>query len=396
MENQYVSTYQALICQWSAELTQPELNVLLFVNERTLRYGKKRECIPMRHFLQGVVDKVGTRIIAGLRHNKNSIIKAYKSLRDRGLLLVSVGDNFKGTNEFAINFRKIVEGAAAMSKLNIGKKHKNEPKKEVEYDDFYDEGGVSERPSRGISGAQQGYLRGPANKNTYNKNTISKNTNSGQGPAEGIQEAVERAKARGLASAAKTSSTLKTRISQRALAAHWRLMVTKHHPGVAIPLAITPKQYGMFRNSLAANQLPVDLPDFIEWAVANWVEIVDYDFEWCTARPAPHIPTLSFFATMLKYFVSAYGNQQMRDSRKKQATDKSVRQAKQLKRQNDQLSSELENAKQALGTERQKAEQFKRVAADANRRLRVRASQPAATDIKIEDIDDLPEWDERG
>jgi hypothetical protein len=385
MESQYVHTYQALVTQWSEALSSAEYHLMLFINERTLRYGKTEESIPVRHFLEGVFNASGERIVAGVGHTKAAIIRAYQSLQEKGLIEITKGQRFNSTNIFVMQVGRILEGAKKLSKLKVPKK-----KKQAENDNQV----VSYDNRSGVVEAPQWCRRDTSISTHYNNKRNSKNSNSADVTA-GIAEALEKAKEKNAASAQRKVQTMATRgLSKQGVSALWRKLLVQYYPDATANLVVTPKQYGMLKASYEATNLPLPFPEFAEWAVANWQELIDYDFAWCKKSPPPRLPSLPFFASMLKYFANYHGNQHIRDTHRKVKSDDAAKKARKLSEQNERLKAELAASERGRTQEQARAEEFRKTAAKRKRELQSTAPQRMRpiSELNFHEVPDLPEW----
>lgn len=388
MNNQYVTVYQALVGQWSSELTQAQYHVLLFINERTLRYGKGKEKIPIRHFLEGVFAQTGDkrRVLAGVKHSKSTVTKACQALADLGLIGKAVGNDFNGTNVFAINVKRLIDGAAKLSN------RLKEPKRKKER--VANNLVVPQEHRGGSTEAQRGSSGAPNYKNTLSKNTLSKNTSSAS-PAAGIYLAVEKAKEKNALSLQKKTNRMASsgNVSMQGITALWKQLLLKHYPDVSTNLVVTPRQYGMFKASYSSTNMPIPITEFMEWAVANWQELIDHDFAWCKKTPPPRLPSLPFFSGMFKYFVTAHGNQQVRVTHRKGNQDQSVKKTRRLEQSNESLQAQLRSTQEELGRSQAESATHQRTAAKRKRIIkRTKVQAVPINELRFEDIEELPEW----
>lgn len=83
----YFAVMKTIIRQWARELTSSEFKVLLFINERTLRFGKATEYIPINHFVHGVIN-AGTEevLVSGIGLKRTAIKTAITTLKERDII----------------------------------------------------------------------------------------------------------------------------------------------------------------------------------------------------------------------------------------------------------------------------------------------------------------------
>lgn len=108
----YVPVHKAIMDHWIAVVGINAGAVLMFVNERTLRYGKQSERIPRRHFLNGVRSKSGDVIHAGLPMGKTTLLKSIEVLELENLLLIREERYRHSGNRYAIDTDIILARAA--------------------------------------------------------------------------------------------------------------------------------------------------------------------------------------------------------------------------------------------------------------------------------------------
>ena len=79
---------KTIVRQWTSELTPSEFEVLLFINERTLRFGKTTENIPISHFVHGLQNKkTGEIIVSGLGIGRTAVKGAITTLTEKNLII---------------------------------------------------------------------------------------------------------------------------------------------------------------------------------------------------------------------------------------------------------------------------------------------------------------------
>lgn len=105
----YVPVVQALVSYWLGEIPLSQTSILLYVNERTLRYGKMSEEINRTHFLQGVRDSQGGLIHNGLKLQHTTLWKHIKELEDRALLRIEHKPRKQEGNIYALSITNIME-----------------------------------------------------------------------------------------------------------------------------------------------------------------------------------------------------------------------------------------------------------------------------------------------
>lgn len=287
----YVSVSQAIDTQLVSDLTRSEYMVLRFINERTLRYQKEWEFIPMRHFLNGVFSGEGKRVHAGLPYAKATIIKAYQSLIEKGFLAKEDGTR----NKFMIDYEHLLEVAGNMSLAITGLKKSRQGKTgTVTKGTTTPHQTVTKRPSPSIKEQKiqsTGYPDASAPDSPEEEGETLESV---------LQETIDAGRNRMRQRANKVS----TNITMSNVKAAWTQANLKHRKGRVIA-SITRKELGRLRKAFHTNTIPIGLNEFLDWAVENWNSIGGKEMKWVKDFPAT--PDIGFFSTMFKHFVQAYG-----------------------------------------------------------------------------------------
>lgn len=379
MRSLYVESIHAIMNQWRSELKPAELDVLYFINERTVRYNKFEEIITINQFTDGVFTYSGERIIAGLRRDRRTIVKAYHRLEELGLITIEkVVDKFKTLNKFAINCKTIIERAHAMA-LKIGKKHKG-----VQNDTK--EGGRITTGGRGVQ-PLGGEAHNHSN-NTYSKKTNKKTTDT-RSTRDSVEEVIQQTIDRQREKQHEKAMKANTNFTMNNVLALWKECMNKHHTGCVVP-NVTRKDYAVLRNSYNANSIPIPLNEFIEWVIENWQSLKDNELNWVKDFPA--VPSLRTLGYLYQYFVRAYGELEARrnkETARLKRAGATNRVDKKRAEESERKVKELENKLREAQTEK---EHFRRMATE-NNRTRVRKA-PSGTlkshsELNFEDIEEL-------
>jgi hypothetical protein len=337
--------------QWRSVLSPAEVEVLYYINERTTRYDKEVEKIPLKHFIEGVYTREGIRIIAGLNRNKSTIIKAYQQLQEKGLIVVKKVGAIVKRNTFAINFKKLIEGAYEMAgSLKVGKKYKESQQ-------------VTQRNSGGSLRGTQGVTQRNPIKYTdvvstgKTQDTDSRLQRDDNSLAENIDKAINRqqGKMREKASKAETNFT-----AQNVLAL-WKEKMIVHHGRAVVP-SVTRKDFAVLRNNFHANSLPIPLPEFFDWAIANWSLLKDNELKW--VKDMPLLPSLRTFGNLYQYFVRAYGEFHLRTKNETARLLKVGSSNRADKRRADDSDAKVRELTHALQKEQRERGHYQRIAAE--------------------------------
>ena len=83
-------------------LTPDEFLVLMFIYDRTVRFNKRQENIPYRHFMEGINDREGRCVATRVGISKTNLLNAIRHLFQKGIIYTDNTD-FGGSNIYSIN-----------------------------------------------------------------------------------------------------------------------------------------------------------------------------------------------------------------------------------------------------------------------------------------------------
>jgi len=104
----YTQVPDELFDELLSELSGAELKVLLYVIRRTFGFKKDSDLISLSQMVNGIEKKDGTILDKGTGLHKDSVIKAAKSLVEKGILLKTLKNSAKHgftATEYALNIR---------------------------------------------------------------------------------------------------------------------------------------------------------------------------------------------------------------------------------------------------------------------------------------------------
>jgi len=105
----YVPVYQQILNRWLVEVGINSGLVLLFITERTLRWGKEWEYIPQRHFIFGVTDvRTGEALHSGLPVSKSTLWACLSDVEERGLVGTMKGKGTSRGNRYCVHVERIL------------------------------------------------------------------------------------------------------------------------------------------------------------------------------------------------------------------------------------------------------------------------------------------------
>lgn len=100
---------QTIISYWMGELPLQQTSLLLYINERTLRYGKAIEHINRSHFLTGVKDKQGRVLHNGVNVAHPTLWKYIKAVEENGLVRVVHQPRNRRGNGYSLALEEIMK-----------------------------------------------------------------------------------------------------------------------------------------------------------------------------------------------------------------------------------------------------------------------------------------------
>jgi len=122
----YRDTLHSVYEKWADFLSANEQLTLLWLINRTTRYGKRGERIPTRHFEHGICSRDGTCTSGPLRIARRTYTLAIRSLEDLGIVVrYGVDQARKGPNRpaiiYEIKFKVVIKGHPDMGKLKLSR-----------------------------------------------------------------------------------------------------------------------------------------------------------------------------------------------------------------------------------------------------------------------------------
>jgi hypothetical protein len=306
----YCSFFKSINGFLRLDLTNAEFHTLLFIGERTIRYNKLEEKIPLRHFLTGVYDKTGQLLLGHVSLSKTSLLKGIKSLHRRGFIALS-----HCTESGAGIYRLVVENiekAVAM----IRETSARTTKKWFRNNEVEDVATKSERGSTLVPGVGNfGTTKDTDRELQKDQKPTSLSSAAVEPAVVSVKKKVEeiRQKYRETRERKKDELHLtREGFRQDAFIAAWVSSCETHKEtyfGDKVPLVSpTRKELAIFKNSLTGLALPAGFKAgaFIEWCVLYWNTVQEERFYWMTNPPAPLAPDLRFFMRFIRDFYAIY------------------------------------------------------------------------------------------
>lgn len=259
------------------KFTRSEKAVLDFLVNRTLRYNKTSENVPMRHMTNGI-----PKVIAPVGYSRRTIMSALQGLRDKGFIRI-FRRKAKGGRVLASKF----EIASKMSKLKISKKHRAKGS---------DEGAMVAQHKEDID-------RSPSSSSF---GTITRSsTRAVHALTKGVKEYSKSRRTR-------NAVRLRGNIQTGNVTCAWKHLCMEY--GMERPTftkAVAGRVTGQLRNVEDAIDDPYD---FMEWCIQNWNMIKRSEFKkWGFVKPSPDIAVWGYVITQ---FASMYQTREFYDKQK--------------------------------------------------------------------------------
>jgi len=338
----------------SSSLTDAEYRVVRFVYQRTIKFGKTHEIIPLRHLLSGVTDREGNLIHAGLPYSASTIRRALRGLFSRQIIL---------------KFEK--KGHAPSIGLGF-------------LDRFEDQNYMQIAPKGGHSCEQGGWSRvtggsGHSCEHPINRENITmrKVTAGNAVPASlvglGVSSSAKTKEAREKRKLKKTATAYETVFSDA-----WRSVYDDRGP-----TRWTVADLGIIKNALARLPASVDRAKFIEAIVFGWDQIMKSRFGWMKNRPSR--PAVRFIARHVDVLYDAYSSGDDDPNKPIKAKYVSPADDKALK----EKEAEIRNLKKKLDN----LTKIVRDGETSARRIRLKKTRTRLATRPITFDDTLPEYD---
>lgn len=257
--------------------TRSEKAVLDFLVNRTLRYNKTSENVPMRHMTNGI-----PKVIAPVGYSRRTIMSALQGLRDKGFIRI-FRRKAKGGRVLASRF----EIANKMSKLRISKKHRAKES---------DEGAV-------VACHKEDIDRSPSSSSF---GTITRSsTRAVHALTKGIKDYSKSRRTR-------NAVRLRGNIQQGNVTCAWKHLCLEY--GMQTP-TFTKAVAGRVTGQLRQVENAIDDPyDFMEWCIENWNLIKRSEFKkWGFVKPNPDIAVWGYAITQ---FVGFYQTREFHEKKK--------------------------------------------------------------------------------
>lgn len=298
--------FQALaaLSMYAAVLPPFDFIVLQFVWMRTVFWGKKKEYIPARHFLNGVWNEQEGNWAGGaggLNISRRTLTDALARLEQAGIIKREMRGN--GFPYYEINLDK----GEQMLRTPKVKEKKSGPLAQPK-----------NGPKRGVANAARGgsksrYPHNYENKELENNHTApaARETEPEKTAKEISEETYAAARAYTAKRRARKAERAHREEHIRGLYQLWADACRAEYPDYVAP-EWTPKELRMAKN--LRDKLRAEkrgrCADFLIFAVQNWQRIIALHLKWMKKETPPEYPRLSFLVLQQRYFLLAYTDKQ--------------------------------------------------------------------------------------
>lgn len=401
----YVSFSQDLSSLAGKELSNQEFRVLHFVLQRTLRFGKTKEKISYKHFMEGVIGKDGEVYAAPVPVARRSLPSILKSLQEKGLIEVTSSGDYFGTNLIHVLLSKLKE-FLSMCALKISKKYTKTKK--------------STQCKRDTGVVQKGHHGGCKRDTSYKviEEEVMEEEVLETSPSSGdnvpLQDKIESIKSKHISKRKKTLEK-KSRFTKKAFRETWNAAVAEYarSHGNAPVATVSPYDAGKFFNSVKS--LPTfsdgtEWKDYITDVVLNWDDYVDHFMKaWGNNYDIPMVPCFPFFLKLnAKQFAVHYAARKTGqvDKLRRKQKDTTIRIERQLEKERDKqrrLERHAETLQEQLLRIQQENKMLQNsLAKQFNSKRRRKRSRLATVDMEELEArtlaameEEIPEWEDK-
>lgn len=305
----YIPVAQVILHYWFKEVGSSQGAVLLFINERTLRYGKEAEFIPQRHFMSGISTRDGDRLSFGLPLRRSCLWDSLDKLNRRQLIHYQSNKNQKAGNYYRLNLTKVLEpamtgklkssarqsGMKVRRSLKIGKKAAaKEGEEPHEKRSHLSDKRTGTYPINGqetpepIRLSDTEYTEGKDQKRILGDSLSRGRVDE---VVRGVEEAgFLRRKARGQ----RAGRTL----NAQDIRAAWATAV--HTETGKLPETPTDKVVGIFKRNFKKATLDRGLQEWFTLVVSSWDELRSGPMKWSDMPPQPSFKFLAYYQSYIR------------------------------------------------------------------------------------------------
>ena len=274
--------YQRALREWAGYLTGNELAVLEVLIDRTVGWGRREAYFTIRALIDG------DGVYSGINISRRTAFRVLSRLEEAGVIRRRKDLNVPDRVHFTVN-------------LDWKSDVVNIPKRlQKAYTQCQD---GTDRCHLGTTQCQDGTL--------YTDNHLQVSTTDNHTGAAAPLSLTASKTVREIATMATRANRTRLAIKAQkpqaevdAVDATWRLALIDTFPGTAYR-SWGIREKAQIKTVLKTWRGDCTFPEFVDWAVRNWVAIVKKHFKWMTKLPAPLAPSLSFLIAFVGKFADA-------------------------------------------------------------------------------------------
>lgn len=361
IDQTYTALMQSVASIHCTQLSNAELNVLNFIIQRTARFAKRSEFIPLRHFTVGIFDRNGALITARASSDKHSVLRGINGLVEKGY--ITSRSRPQGSNQYTL----LVESMITIEREIMG--HLKQPRKKAV---------VWNHTNDGVESHQSLVGNHTNISNGLESNGLDEVTDASLFSSAAIKQGHEKSKA----AAYKKQQKARLSLSRNNTVTMWRSFLQGSFPKSAAPATLSDKHWGQLKAQSKMVE-PEEFYDLMKWSVDNWLHLGRTKLQWVANMGA--LPDLGLWCVLFKHFQKEYLAGSIYDADREatagptgNATEDDLAEARQ----------ELESAQRAVQEAVELATHYKRRLVEGkSRRTRKRRAVEAVAD-------ELPEWED--
>lgn len=303
MKYTYFDVLRSINSYWIHELSSKEFIVLVFIVERTIRYKKYSENIPMSIFLNGVFErKSGKCLHAPLPISRTSIKSAYNSLFERGLISITTNDY--GVNKFEVDCNSIVEKGRYLA-LQLENNHKVKSelgRKSTTRRTNSDTRGADIRKGRSNSDPLITDNKYIDNKTKIKRSDTTNNVVSFSYHNKHSSKSRNRSRKRVRHTTNEDSDNYQ--LTKERFITTWKDLLNKYYDTVTVN-NFSDRDFFILNKSRKQHKLPMSFNGFTEWVIENW-STINYRLSWI--KSMTKYPSPFHYARYFKHIVKVYAD----------------------------------------------------------------------------------------
>ena len=287
---------------WIGVLSPAEYRLLMFIFDRTIMFGKLREAIPIRHFIQGITAADGTVIVDGLQENERTVYRLLAHLQS--IAIIHVYRNAGHVSEYEINFALTKEQLLnTVNRVKKGEKSAKQPLTKMSPHPCQKCHPPISTPTGCLTEDFKGLekFKNFPNGRAYARARDEKSARGNDMASKAALEAM--AKLRGIESEKKDNGR-KKRKQGRTAKSYWKVWEAafrKYHPLPEMAAWTIGDGAGVVR---LMKPLRIEHDELITYSVRYWTRIMNEHF--ATYKSRPNFPNVRFFIQHFALFLDSF------------------------------------------------------------------------------------------